>query len=517
MNNAQETRQRLEELRREQALLEQQLRVQEYASSYPIQLEWPPHHNPSNRTDLDLIQFRLLEAGVLFDVPTTVGDTVQAVNSFIQDLERTGCYHAVQVQLGQAQQQQDENEEPKQTLNVILDEKRWYRLHAGGGIKTFDQETYSSDSFLPTGEVDVSVGLRNAGGCLDKTDLQYSLDTKSIPSWSLIHERPLYTILPDILRYPLLEQATGSQYSFVAKAALDTVDYEFTRSYKEYQRLLSVKLSNQHSIMSSEQSPHWYHGLEWSTILRDLVPRRCADLPFALDASPEVVSQAGPSVKHSIAAEFRTNGHYLDHPFNPTAGFHVHAKAELATPPGDVGFAKCQAGTAMHMPLTSSITLHGVLNMGYLKSLLFGGLCRPATLSDRYYVGGPLHLRGFGPAGIGPRAVPGGSVTPNGDALGGDFYYTATCMTSMKASNLFGRNFIEGLRVFSFVSAGTCVGAIASTPLTAVVQSSRLSVGVGLATTALGPRLETTYSWPIRFGPADARRHWQFGLGFSFG
>jgi outer membrane protein assembly factor BamA len=53
--------------------------------------------------------------------------------------------------------------------------------------------------------------------------------------------------------------------------------------------------------------------------------------------------------------------------------------------------------------------------------------------------------------------------------------------------------------------------------LQAVLQSTRASVGVGIASSVMGPRVEATYAWPLRYGPRDARRHFQFGMGFSFG
>jgi hypothetical protein len=94
---------------------------------------------------------------------------------------------------------------------------------------------------------------------------------------------------------------------------LDTVDYEWTRSYKEFQKLLSVTVCNSHSVASAEQAPGIYQSLNWSVLARDVVPRRHGVTPFQLVASPEIVSQAGPSVKHSLTAEFRTNDEFANH------------------------------------------------------------------------------------------------------------------------------------------------------------------------------------------------------------
>jgi len=80
---------------------------------------------------------------------------------------------------------------------------------------------------------------------------------------------------------------------------------------------------------------------------------------------------------------------------------------ELAGPPGDVGFWKFNGGYNFHIPV-NGIVLHGSLFTGLFKSISFGGLCNIQStsnsfISDRFFVGGPMQLRGFQPAGIGPR------------------------------------------------------------------------------------------------------------------
>jgi hypothetical protein len=589
----QQERQRLE-LEQEQRtqLLHQQRqqaeRFRRYAMDYSVQVEFPARveakDTPSStsttststtasttstrssksilRTDNDLIQHRLLEAGLLYEVPVTAADTLAATSAFCADLERTGCFNGVTVQLGgtssesdaaraaRARAAADGSSELSSSNNntagvtVTLDEKKWYRLHAGGGVKTdgwlgggaakAGAAELKGSGFLPVAEFDASVGLRNVTGHLDTTDLQYTLDTQSIASWSLRHARPLYSVLPAPFNELVLANAgKGSQYAVTAAAVLDTVDYEWTRSYKEFQKLLSVTVGNSHSVASAEQAPGVYQSLNWSVLARDVVPRRHGHTPFQLAASPEIVSQAGPSVKHSVTAEFRTNDEFANHVSCPTAGLEWHGKAEVATPPGDVGFAKAEGGVSVHVPVLRNVfhdlSLHGSLAGGLLQSLTFGGLCRPAAISDRFFCGGPVHLRGFMPAGIGPRAATatGGGAggasssslqsSPAGDALGGDFFYTATAMASVVPSPLAPYLDPYGIRFLGFMNAGTCIGNVRATPVTSILASSRVSVGVGVVSSAMGPRIEATYAWPLRYGPRDARRQFQFGMGFSFG
>ena len=504
----------LQELQREKAQLAAQIALQKHAAAYPVTLQWPAKiEATTTRTKDELLQHRLLEAGVLYDTPTTVGDTAVSIANFVQDLEKTGCFESIATEIGKG------DEEGQHSLNVKLKEKSWYRVNVGGGLKSdgfFQPETV--EGFLPTAELDASIGLRNLSGNLDKTEFSYTLDSRSLSTWRMSHERPLFTVLPEALSEVVLGETSGSRWSFLASACVDTLDFERTRSYKEYQRQLSARISNQHSIARAEQSTDAFVGLEWSLLLRDLVPRRHDKLPFSFLASPEVVSQTGPSLKHSISLEVRTNGSLSDDTWNPTQGLQGQALAELAIPPGTVGFAKTQGSLSLHQALSSKLSAHGMLNAGFLKSLDWGGICRPAGLSDRFHLGGPLQFRGFSPAGIGPRA---GSGVASGDALGGSLFYSGTAMLSLlPTSSSKGGNPLDdwiestGLRLFCFGSAGTCCDVASPS---AILASSRLSAGVGIVTTAMGPRLEMTYSYPVRFSPRDIRQNFQFGFGFSFG
>lgn len=254
--------------------------------------------------------------------------------------------------------------------------------------------------------------------------------------------------------------------------------------------------------------------MDWSLLFRDLIPRRHATLPYAMDASPEITSQSGPSLKHSIAYEYRTNGRVCDHWLNPTYGIDVHGKVEVAGPPGDVGFVKLQGGASLHVPLPGPWAFHGAFQAGILQSLSFGGLCGPAGVSDRFFLGGPMQFRGFVPAGIGPRAKTGGASVPGGDALGGDFFYTASAAASVPFPAF---SFLRdnSVRCFSFATVGTLSG-LNGVPLVSIVRSTRASVGGGIcAATPMG-RLEATYSIPLRYSPRDARKSVQIGLGFTF-
>lgn len=509
-----------------------------HVQNYPINLQFPAqvlNSNPQKllKTDKDLVQHRLLEAGVLFDEGgdlQTTGQVTEAVDKFVKNMSHTGCFNAVQVNIGNATVNKAEDTDEttsnnSETLQVVLDEKNWYRLYVGGGLKHegivgSSQQGGSGDSLVPKVQFETSASLLNLTGHVDMTQLQYCVDQTSAATLSFLHERPLYSYLPKHgpLYTSLLTMDKGSQVSLAFRGVLDTLDYEWTRSCKDYQRLVGMRLANVSNVPRAEMATGGYSGLDWSLLFRDVIPRRHASLPYAANASPEVVSQSGPSLLHSLSYEYRLNGSLCNDRYNPTEGMDLFAKLQVAGPPGDVGFVKAQGGMSYHSTVlpSSGLALHASLQSGILKSVTFGGLCQPPSLSDRFYVGGPLQLRGFCPAGIGPRAKTGGSSTPGGDSLGGDFFYTGTLAASIPFPAIpFLQN--NGVRLFGFANMGTLTALESTVPLLSVAKSTRASLGGGVSVGTAFGRLEATYAVPLRYGPRDARRSVQFGLGFSFG
>jgi outer membrane protein assembly factor BamA len=447
----------------------------------------------------------------------------------VNNLMRTQAFHSVHIQIDkneqqeQQQQTQDQDQQSKyhsHILKVILDEKNWYSIYIGGGIKhegIEDGSMMSSSTALPKAQFESSITLTNLTGYLDQTKVQYTIDQTSTSRLLFNYEKPLYSWFPEdsAISQSVLALLRGSQYSLGVRALIDTVDHESTRSYKEYQRLVQWKLDNSGNVTRPEMAPDTYWGVDWTLGLRDVVPRKDSNIPYAADASPEIVAQSGSSLLHTVKWEARTNGGWTDDRYQPTLGVDGYAQAEIAGPPGDVGYAKAQGGGALHYPLSNHVSLHAACSGGILRPLSFNGLCRSPTISDRFFVGGPFQLRGFLPAGIGPRSKTGGKMSPGGDAMGGNLFYTASVAASALPPN--GVLADYGIRLFAFGNAGTLVGTHQQLSWMQIVQSTRTSVGFGISGGTPMGRVELTYAWPLRYGPRDARRNLQFGFGFSYG
>jgi hypothetical protein len=420
----------------------------------------------------------------------------EAVTRFVHDLEGTGCYDAVQVYFGNNNNETADVDNTFD-VTVKLKEKNWYKLYIGGGVNSEDLSSLgdstggsisglggvSGTGGLPKLQFETSASLLNITGFADVSTASYSVDQTGTSSFKFMHDRPLCSWFPEhssiyewlVPQDPSLidpkergvtksndiderkvfagddaqfSLGGGSHTTLGIHALLDEFDYESTRSYKEFSRSIGVRLANhcrgaargpgvgganKPSVAPVESMAGPYLYLDWSIKLRDTLPRRHTEFPFALDCSKEVACHSGTTLKHSLAGGIYLNGCFTDDRYDPTMGYDAHLMGEVSGPPGDVGFWKMRGGASWHWPMellqmmlfgvsedvpaTSSeeepavigMTIHSSFNSGIIRPLSFNGLCHNSSfggipLSDRFYIGGPGQLRGFLPAGIGPRA-----------------------------------------------------------------------------------------------------------------
>lgn len=524
-----------------------------HAQNIPINLKFPAEVISSEKSDqknsgritrtkAEFVNLRLLESGVLFDDSQTFRESATGVSEFISNLQETGCYDGVKVMYDVGEKEQLLTTETKDatdagtdqgrsqtapvntkpllsSLKVVLDEKKWYKLYIGGGLKqtSLDGIDSGSSSNLPKVQFETNASLLNLRGVTDITTMSYSIDQTSDRTMFISHDRPLFSLFPEYSFMYNKCVLAGTRNHFNVKACYDIDDHEWTRSYKQFNRGIQCTFSNRPGGSNSSMIPDIWSALTYSMSLRDIIPRRHPKLPYACDASPEIVAQTGPNLCHSVKYTYQTNGAYTDSKFNPTNGIDYSVTGELAGPPGDVGFAKVEGGGAVHFPVaTKGLVLHASLYGGIMKALDFQGLCRDTTcISDRFFRGGPLQLRGFQPSGIGPRAKTGGRSVTGGDSLGGELYYTANIAASVP-SPIFQDS---GLRLFGFTNLGTLSNVNLKqnrTSFEGMMKSSRISVGGGACVATPMGRLELTYAVPLRFGAKDARKNLQFGFGFTF-
>lgn len=153
-----------------------------------------------------------------------------------------------------------------------------------------------------------------------------------------------------------------------------------------------------------------------------------------------------------------------------------------------------------------------------------------ATVSDKFMLGGPLSIRGFRTAGIGPRdysksccpSLPGmiGGPDPTcsvEDALGGDAYWAA----GISAIAPVPKWETYPVRAHAFINAGTLVpwkmGTSLQDSARSLIQSPSISAGFGLIYRHSIARLELNYCIPLTAARGDqVKRGLQLGIGIDF-
>jgi outer membrane protein insertion porin family len=225
----------------------------------------------------------------------------------------------------------------------------------------------------------------------------------------------------------------------------------------------------------------------------------------------------------------------LDNNKNPSAGLLAEFRQDFAGVGGDVKFIRTTADLYSYREVFSDII--GLLHLqgGQIAGWGSGGL----RMLDNFQMG-PNLVRGFAPAGIGPRDLTQFPFTGVlGDALGGTYYWGASFELQ---TPLYFLPKDAGIKVAAFADAGSLWNYTGPTtfPLTGEVISGsfcptwgpgianaaqcpvdnamhvRTSVGVGVIwESPFGP-LRFDYSFPLTKEPYDRVQQFRFGGGTKF-
>lgn len=364
------------------------------------------------RTSSDFVNARLLEAALPLgcgrrrncdNTTSSLSSHAESMNRFVRDLEGTGCYDTVRVGIGMPSTTSS-SEEGKCDVTVKLNEKKWYKLHIGGGVNADDLTSIGgggggggSGGGGPKMQFETSASLLNLTGYADISSASYNVDQMGSANFGFAHDRPLVSCLSrnsKLYRW-LMPKVPGmtnsnndddddddadirpsspssslfrggrSHTSLGLHASCDDEDYERTRSSREYVRSIGLRLANHNigtsgSYRPSTSSPESMAGpylfAEWNASLRDAMPCRCPTHPYKLDCSQEVAQSAGTTLKHSVSAGLYLNGKCTDDRQDPTEGYDAHVMGEVAGPPGDVGYWKLKGGWTYHLPVRTVLS-----------------------------------------------------------------------------------------------------------------------------------------------------------------
>jgi outer membrane protein insertion porin family len=216
----------------------------------------------------------------------------------------------------------------------------------------------------------------------------------------------------------------------------------------------------------------------------------------------------------------------LDNNRNPTQGILTEFRQDFAGVGGDVKFVRNTADLYAYHEVISD-----VVGLMHLQGGQITGWDGGVRMLDHFQMG-PNLVRGFAPAGIGPRDLTQLPFTGvYGDALGGTYYWGASVELQ---TPLYFLPKDAGVKVAAFADAGslwnyvgptffpttgeTISGSICATPPCPLDNGMfiRSSVGVGLIwDSPFGP-LRFDYAFPLSKEPYDRVQQFRFGGGAKF-
>ena len=279
-----------------------------------------------------------------------------------------------------------------------------------------------------------------------------------------------------------------------------------------------------HGLTLSASDKAGRHEVGYEAALREIFPvaRKQTDDEAKVSGykgpSASLLSDAAvPSTKSSVKYTYTLDR--LDTRLVPTRGFFVQSIAEVAGLGGDVHFAKAQVEAKYYQPVHPRVSIGCSVMAGLLQPLspfLSVSKSSPPSarshLSDRFFFGTPLTMRGFESWSLGP--------VDHHDTLGGE----VTASTALSASVLLpdGLGGSSGARLHAFVNGGNLVGRGASAGRswadvgTELWTGSRVSAGVGVVVPTPFGRLEFNLVRALRKAQTDRTKQLQVGLGLQF-
>ncbi|KAI8353329.1 surface antigen-domain-containing protein [Blakeslea trispora] len=230
------------------------------------------------------------------------------------------------------------------------------------------------------------------------------------------------------------------------------------------------------------------------------------DLLALSKASSLVRTHSGEHKKHAVLHSFVRD--HRDSVTLPTKGHYIGLFQELTGvggQKGEAGYLKHELNASVHQPL--------IENQLIFSSSVRGGLIstmnepQEIALTDRFYLGGPLSVRGFKMGGIGERE--------GNDAVGGEAYWAAGASLIARLPGL------DHVKAHAFANAGSIVTQAQGVPLGETIkrlsETSRSSVGFGLIFHHPVVRVEANYCIPMRYHATDLPEpKLQFGFGVHF-
>lgn len=252
-----------------------------------------------------------------------------------------------------------------------------------------------------------------------------------------------------------------------------------------------------------ESSPQVQHTIRWEGVWRNL---RCLSPMTPFEIREEAGHSVKSSVKHILCMDQR------DDPCLPFRGSYFRLYQEYAGLGGNINFLKHEVQYQINKCVLGDLVLQATLMGGLVHTF---GMDKSIKINDRFFLGGPLTLRGFSMNSIGPHAQ---DCFLGAEAYwaGGLHVYTPLPFRPLR------RVLDKVCRTHFFLNTGN-IGNFAFTDdyhhnTMVLLSHLRWSCGIGLVFSLAGvARFELNYCLPLSTQPGDkAQEGLQFGIGVNF-
>ncbi|KAG0223282.1 hypothetical protein BGW42_005998 [Actinomortierella wolfii] len=382
----------------------------------------------------------------------------------VRKLERFGIFEDVKVQLDSPKE--DFLKDRKDLVDVGFWVKEGSRVQIKTGTEAGNAEASAYGSLT----------VKNVFGGAETLNTSMAFGTRTSSAFQFSFATPLLADPDKNLSFNLFSQSrNNTQWS----------------SHEEDLKGGSVKYST--------FSPLGYHEFSYDGHWREIT--RPSE-----NASMSIREQCGHSLKSSLTHMWIHD--MRDEPLMPSTGHYFRLTQEYAGLGGDVNHLRHELETQVVRSNSKGYILSATVKSGYLHSL--NG--KPSKLSDRFFLGGPMSVRGFKSFGLGPR--------DGHDSLGGDAYVSAgvsllTPFPGFPAPD-------SSVKGHLFANAGSLIAVAPGVKdpkkvVDDLTKAPSVSVGAGVVYRHPQVRIELNFALPLVATKTDAlSRGWQLGLGISF-
>lgn len=267
--------------------------------------------------------------------------------------------------------------------------------------------------------------------------------------------------------------------------------------YKQYDNGINFEYTSPYSwLVKDKYTVSGTHSFSYEGLWRQLIS--------SLDSAFDVREQSGHSLKSSI--KYMNLIDKRNSPILATSGAYLKTTGELAGIGGDVKFFKANMDYQITRTFFKHFTTQFTFSNGFV---LPWKKIDSIQISDKFFLGGPLTLRGFTNRGAGSQKEE--------CALGNSAYWLLGAHLYTPLPFLQDNSTLsKWLKTHSFINMGNLTSI--SSGKENLISNTRLSVGSGIVI-AFGQmaRLELNYVYPLWKSQQDKSvTGLQFGIGIAF-